>query len=133
MKRFEVIFAIYALVVAQPAASKECWALTEMKGQTAFSATYTFKADGFSSPMLLCFDTGTGSVSGDDTQLFRFSNSTLAGLAVNKGIELFEVYQIDRENGKVLFTKSRIGTKTVIPGFPNVVGAFIGTATRLPD
>lgn len=133
MKRFELIFSLYALIIAQPAAGKECWALTEMKGLAAYSAAYTFETDGFSKPVLLCFDAESGSVSGDDTPLLRFGSSTLAGTVINKGIELFEVYQIDRENGKVLFTKSRIGTSTVIPGFPNVVGAFIGTATRLSD
>ncbi len=81
--------------------------------------------------MVLCFDEKTGSVSGDDTHLERFGASTLAGWATNNGIELFEVYQIDRINGKVLFTKTRIGSSTVLPGAPDVVGAFVGKAVRM--
>ena len=55
------------------------------------------------------------------------------GWAENKDIELVEAYQIDRVNGKVLFTKSRIGTASVIPGGPDLVGAFIGKAVRLKE
>lgn len=133
MKRFDLAFAIGALLTGQHVDCQECWALTEMKGQFAFSAAYAFEVGTFLYPMLLCFGETTGSVSGDDTRLIKFGTSTLAGVALNKGLELFEVYQIDRENGKVLFTKSRIGTTTVIPGAPNIVGAYAGTAIRLPD
>src|SRR3989344_8465190 len=123
-----VALAMCVLVISRPAFAKECWALTDMKGQVAFSKEYAFEADKFSNPMVLCFEEKTGSVSGDDTQFSRFGTSTLAGWATNKGIELFEVYQIDRVNGKALFTKTRIGTNTVIPGGPDLVGAFVGKA-----
>ncbi len=126
-----VAIAMCLLFISRPAFSKECWALTDMKGQVALSKEYTFIADKFSNVMVLCFDEKTGSVSGDDTQLMRFGASTLAGWATNKGIELFVVYQIDRANGKVFFTKTRIGTGTLIPGAPNIVGAFVGKAVRL--
>lgn len=131
MKTLEVVFAIGALLTGSAAADQECWALTQMKGQMAFSPEYAFEADAFSKPMVLCFGRETGSVSGDETRLLKFGRSTLAGWSTNNGTELFEVYQIDRANGKVLFTKSRIGTTTVIPGAPDIVGAFTGTATRL--
>lgn len=133
MKSLKAIVSIGGLIISQPGVAQECWALTEIKGLTAFSRSYEFATDGFSKPMVLCFSSKTGSVSGDDTDLVRFGNSTLAGWATNNGVELFEVYQIDRENGRVLFTKSRIGTSTVIPGAPNVVGAFTGTATRVRE
>ena len=127
-----IVLSACALLLAGRATAKECWALTEMKGQMAPSTEqYKFQADGYSNPMVLCFDKDTGSVSGDDTQLTRFGSSTLAGWASNKGIELFEIYQIDRVNGKVLFAKSRIGTNTVIPGGPDLVGAFVGKAAKL--
>lgn len=126
--------AFCALAVSQSASAKECWALTEMKGQIAFSVDkYVFQLDKFSNPMVLCFEDKSGSVSGDDTHLMRFGTSTLAGWATNKGIELFEVYQIDRINGKVLFTKSRIGTDTLILGGPDVVGAFVGKAVKVSE
>ena len=83
--------------------------------------------------MILCFnDDDSGSVTGDDTAFVKFGASTLVGIAQNKGIELVETYQLDRAAGKVLFTKSRIGTATVLPSMPDVIGAFVGTATRLP-
>lgn len=107
--------------------------MTAMKGQAAFSPAYIFEADAISNPRVLCFGEKTGHVSGDDTPLFKFGSSTLVGVATNKGIELVEVYQIDRKNGKVSFTKSRIGTTTVITGFPDVVSAFTGNATRVVD
>ncbi len=124
---------MFILVISRPALAKECWALTDIKGQVAFSKDYEFEADKFSKPMVLCFEEKTGSVSGDDTQFARFGTSTLAGWASNKGIELFVVYQVDRANGKVLFTKTRIGTGTVIPGGPDLVGAFVGKAVRLRE
>ena len=129
-----IAVAAFALA-AQSASAKECWALTDLEGQIAFSPDkYVFQPDKFSRPIVLCFnDEKTGTVSGDDTTFIRFGTSTLVGLAANKGIELVEAYQIDRVNGKVLFTKSRIGTATVIPGGPDLVGAFVGKALRLSE
>ena len=74
-------------------------------------------------------------VSGDDTKFMKFGNSTLAGWVENQGLELFEVYQIDRANDKVLFTKTRIGTVAAYPnlGLPDMVGAYVGKATKLAE
>ena len=130
-------FAVAAVLalVAQGATAKEYWALTELQGQIAASPDkYVFQSDRFSNPMVLCFNDETaGTVSGDDTRFVRFGTSTLVGWAQNKGIELVESYQIDRVNGRVLFTKSRIGTATVIPGGPDIAGAFVGKAVRLSE
>ena len=123
---------VAAIAFSQSAPAKECWALTNLVGHmAASSADYKFQTDKFSNPMLLCFEETTGTVSGDDTRFTRFGTSTLAGWAANKGIELFEVYQIDRTKNKVLFTKSRIGTNTLIPGAPDIVGAFVGDAVMI--
>ena len=130
------IVVTIALLVSSPAAvAKECWAITGLKGHMAVStAKYAFGSDGFSNPMILCFnDDDSGSVTGDDTSFRRMGKSSLVGLALNKGIELLEAYQIDRVTGTVLFTKSRIGTATVIAGAPDVVGAFVGKATLLTE
>jgi len=120
---------------AGTAAAKECWALSGFKGQTAVSINkWEFSPDGFSNPMILCFnDDATGSVTGDDAPLTKFGFSTLLGFAQNGGMELSESYQIDRKAGTVLFIKSRIGTPTVLPRGPDIVGAFVGKATRLPQ
>jgi len=127
------LFLVF-LGVSSQASAKECWALSGLKGQMAASAVeYKFEADKFSTPMILCFDGERGSVSGDDTPFIKFGDSTLSGWVKNDGLELFEVFQIDRVNGKVFFTKSRIGTSSVLPGGTDVVSAFVGTATRLDD
>ena len=127
------ITALIGLLVAHQVSAKECWALTDLKGQLATSPDkYQFRADKFSNPMVLCFnDDETGTVSGDDTAFRLFGKSTLIGWVQNGGLELVETYQIDRVSGKVLFTKTRIGTATAFPGFPDVIGAFVGTAVEL--
>lgn len=130
-----LITAVTLALLSHHASAKECWALSEIRGQVAFSGEkYAFQADKFSNPMLLCFnDEKTGSVSGDDTSFTRFGVSTLIGWAQNKDIELVETYQIDRARGQVLITKTRIGTASVIPGGPDLVGSFAGKATRLKE
>lgn len=126
------LLALFAMT--SQAWAKECWALSALKGQMAASALeYRFQADKFSMPMILCFDGERGSVSGDDTPFMKFGDSTLGGWVKNGDLELFEVYQIDRANGKVFFVKSRIGTAALLPGGTDVVSAFVGTAIRLED
>jgi len=133
MTATKALFLAFTLAgITQSASAKECWALTNVKGHAAFSEdSYAFQPDGYSNPMVLCFDGGSGTVSGDDTAFTKFGESTLAGWTNNRGTELFEVYQIDRTNNKVLFTKARVGTSSVLPGGTDIVGAFVGTATRL--
>ena len=127
------IAIILCTVATQSVSAKECWVLTNLHGNMALSSLkYSFSPDGFSNPMILCFnDDNSGSVTGDDSRLVRFGNSTLIGWATNQGIELVTSYQIDRVNGNILFTKSRIGTATAYPGMPDVVGAFAGKAERI--
>ena len=130
-----IIAIVICALAAQAASAKECWALTNLQGHMAASTEkYAFVPDKFSNPMVLCFnEDNSGTVTGDDTKFAKFGNSTLVGWATNRGIELIETYQIDRENGKVLFSKSRIGTSTVIPNGPDVVSAFVGNAERLKE
>jgi hypothetical protein len=129
-----VILGLCALLTQQ-AHSKECWSVTNLAGQIADSdSKYAFARDSYKNRLVLCFnDDATGSVTGDATQFMKIGFSTLVGVAQNKGIELVETYQIDRALGRVFFTKSRIGSATVIPGRPDVVGAFVGAATKLPQ
>jgi hypothetical protein len=108
--------------------------LTNLKGYTAQSLqSYDFKKDFTTNPIFLCFDGDGGIVSGDDTVFKKLGKSTLAGWVQNEGLELFEVYQIDRANRKILFTKSRIGSVGVLPGISDVVGSFVGDATKISD
>jgi hypothetical protein len=134
MRRMILFFTVLIFSLHASAEDKECWSLTGVKGVAAYSKdNYAFSQDGYSDPMLLCFEssTQTGSVTGDDTRFFMLGPSTLVGYATNRGIELAEVYQIDRERGKVLFTKSRIGTASLLPGMPDIVGAFVGKAVKI--
>jgi hypothetical protein len=132
---YQLLTAVVFALTTQLALANECWTLTDLKGQIAVSPdSYEFQADEFSNPMVLCFnEDGTGTVTGDDTKFVMFGKSTLMGWAANREIELAETYQIDRVNGKVLFIKSRIGTASVVPGGPDVAGAYIGNASRLPN
>jgi hypothetical protein len=132
---FRFVVIILCALATQTASAKECWVLTSLEGHMAASTDrYKFVPDKFSTPMVLCFnDDNTGTVTGDDTKFVKFGASTLVGWATNQGIELIETYQIDRVNGKVLFTKSRIGTATVLPSGPDVVSAFVGKAERIKE
>jgi hypothetical protein len=46
---------------------------------------------------------------------------------------MFEVFQIDREKGKLLYTKTRIGTKTIMPLFSDTVSSYIGDAVKVDE
>jgi hypothetical protein len=84
------------------------------------------------SPLLVCFTSNGGTVTGTDVRFVKFGESTLAGYGGNdQGNELFEIYQIDRAKKKLLYAKSRIGTKTVVPVLSDVVSAFVGDAAMV--
>lgn len=119
-------------ILHAPTLAADCWVLSDLKGHTAFGSDgYVFQDDGFSRPIVLCFEGIKGSVTGDDTVFVRFGESTLAGGTKNGGLELFEVYQIDRVTGKVLLTKTRIGGEALGFGASNLVSSFVGRATPL--
>ena len=101
-----------------------------MKGYSAVSnQNYEFITNGFSQPLYVCFTEDGGTVTGNDVRLVKFGESTLAGYGGNdQGNEVFVTYQIDRERHKLLFTLSRIGTKTIAPILPDIVEAFVGDA-----
>ena len=124
---------LLALQLAAPSIfADECWSVTNIKGYSAFAdKDYEFSKDGLRNPMLVCFGTDSGIVTGSDLQFVRFGESTLIGLNANdKGNEVVEVYQIDRKRKKLLYVKSRIGTETVIPIFSDVALSFVGDAAR---
>jgi hypothetical protein len=133
--RIASIAVLFLALTLHSAHAKECWALSQWRGQSANSVdNYVFGPDKFLNPMVLCFnDGGTGTVSGDDTKFVQFGTSTLVGLVQNRGLELVETYQIDRVNERALFTKSRIGTATLMPSGPDIAAAFVGKATKLSE
>ena len=113
--------------------AQDCWMVTNIKGYSAFAQEhYKFSQDGMRNPMVVCFTSDGGTVSGTDTRLLKFGSSTLAGFVRNDlGNELFEVYQLDREERKLLYVKSRIAPETPSPTLPNIVAAFVGDAARI--
>lgn len=130
--KIEVLGALLAVAIAASGQTyaSDCWVITNIRGYSAYAdQTYKFNPDGLQVPVTLCFTSTGGTVTGTDIRFVKFGESTLAGFGGNdKGDELFEVYQIDREKKKLLYTKTRIGTKTVMPIFSDVVSAFVGEA-----
>ena len=130
---------LYSVLVAGvialplPSNAQECWTASNIKGYSAFADEgYSFSKDGLSNPVLICFSDDGGTVTGTDVRFVRFGVSTLAGYGGNdKGNELFEVYQIDRANGKLLYVKTRIGTKSVAPVLSDVVSSYVGDVERV--
>lgn len=125
---FGGIVLLAGLSAGQPA--RDCWAVSNMKGYSALSAeAYKFGPDGLSGSLIVCFTSDGGVVTGSDIEHVKFGLSTLAGFASNgKGNETFEVYQLDRDRKKLMYTKTRIGTSSMLPGAPDVVSAFVGDA-----
>ena len=128
------VCATLILIAPLPSVANECWAVSNIKGYSAYAdSSYKFIKDGLPNRLLLCFGAKGGTVTGTDTRFVKFGASTLAGYGGNdQGNELFEIYQIDRQNNwKLLYTKSRIGTKTVTPVFSDVVMSLVGNAVQV--
>lgn len=113
----------------------ECWVVSNLRGYSAFADNdYKFETNGLSNNIVVCFGLKGGTVSGTDVQFVKFGKSTLAGFGGNdKGNEMFEVYQLDRANRKMLYTKTRIGTKTIAPLLSDTTSSFVGNAKKLND
>lgn len=129
-----IVFTSLVLLTPPHAFANECWAISNIKGYSAYADEgYKFVGDGMQN-ILICFSAEGGTVTGSDIKFEKFGKSTLAGYGGNdKGNELFEVYQIDREKKKLLYTKTRIGTKTVAPLFSDVVSSFVGDAKKASE
>lgn len=112
--------------------ANECWSVSNIKGYSAYADEgYKFSSDGLRGTTLVCFGSDSGVVTGTDMKFVKFGESTLIGMGGNQGNETVEVYQLDREKKKLLYVKSRIGTKTVMPLFSDTVLSFIGDATLM--
>lgn len=132
--RFYRSSSMLALVLSlSPSSShaNECWSISNIKGYSAYADQgYKFSPDGLRGTILVCFGADSGVVTGTDMKFVKFGESTLISMGGNnQGNEVVEVYQLDRENRKLLYVKSRIGTKTVAPLFSDTVLSFIGDAT----
>ena len=130
-----LVNAVLLCMGVTPTRADECWTVSQMKGFSAYAdEEYRFIEDGIARPITICFEEDTGTVTGTDAKLTKFGPSTLVGYGGNEiGNELIEVYQLDRANNKMLYIKSRIGTKTVMPLFSDVVSAYVGDAMRVSD
>lgn len=112
----------------------ECFVVSNLNGYSAYADNnYKYSKDGFGN-VTVCFGVESGTVSGTDAKFIKFGKSTLVGFGGNKkGNELIEVYQLDRSNMKMLYTKSRIGTKSVNTLFSDTVSSSVGHAKRLNE
>ncbi|MBK5927569.1 hypothetical protein [Rhodobaculum claviforme] len=130
MIRFAVAMAA---TLATPASAVECWTASNFRGQTAQAdGGYRFKSDSFADGMLICVTAEGGMVRGNDLDLVRLGDSTLMGWVTNGlGLEVVNVYQIDRRRGVLLVTQSRIGTATVTPLLPDYAAVFVADLARL--
>ncbi|MHB1187070.1 hypothetical protein [Thiobacillus sp.] len=131
-RRISVVVALISLFAPLAGHANECWSVSNIKGYAAYSDEgYKFSPDGLRNTILVCFGSDSGVVTGTDTKFVKFGESTLVGLGGNnQGNEVIEVYQLDRAKKKLLYMKSRVGTKTVVPLFSDVVLSFIGDATQ---
>lgn len=130
-----IIMIIIAVFLPLTCFADEIWIVSNIKGYSAYAdENYTFAQDGLPNVISINFTEDRGYVTGTDTNFMKFGQSTLAGYGGNdQGNEMFEVYQIDREKGKLLYTKTRIGTKTIMPIFSDVVCSYIGDAVKVDE
>ena len=127
------VCATFLLTAPLSSVANECWAVSNIKGYAAYADSgYKFAEDGLPNTIFLCFGEKEGTVTDTDARFVKFGASTLVGYAGNdRGNELIEVYQLDRENKKLLYSKSRIGTKTVVAVFSDVVMSLVGDAVQI--
>jgi hypothetical protein len=131
-----LIAAVLAWWLPTAAASaNDCWVAQNFEGQSASSdIDFSFSPDTFADGMLICFHEETGSVTGNDTRLVRFGNSTLIGWAENgHGLEVVNTYQLDRQRRKLLMTQSRIGTATHVGILPDFAATFVADVVKVPN
>ena len=127
-----LFLTLLALLAPLAASADECYAVSNLRGNSAFAdSRYSYVSDGLPKALIVCFGETTGTVTGTATQLTKYGISTLAGFASDRGIELFEVYQLDRVNNKMLYTMTRIGTKSVEATLSDVVSSYVGDAQLL--
>jgi len=122
------------LLLPSPVQANECWSVEKIRGYSATADEgYKFSQNGlFNKSILVCFGSDSGVVTGTDVKFAKFGESTLVGLGSNdQGTETVEVYQIDRMNKKLLYVKSRVGTKSLARLFPDTVSSFVGDATKV--
>jgi len=126
------LLALLALAAPMTASADECYAVSNLRGNSAYAdSRYAYVSDSLPKALIVCYGEQTGTVTGTATQFTKYGISTLAGFASDRGIELFEVYQLDRVNNKMLFTMTRIGTKSVVPNMSDVISSFVGDAQLL--
>ena len=130
LTRLALVGALFSFGFMQAAQARECWEITNLRGFSALEGEeYKFVRDQNTDPMRLCFDRDTGTVTGDETKLVKSGQSTLIGNAEANGIYLYEVYTLDRENLKLLFTKNRLASKGGSLSFiGGMIAAFVGDA-----
>lgn len=130
MLRGSLLATAFALTTLG-AAHAECWRVERFEGSSFEAPRYRAQQDALTG-QTVCFLGDRGTVSGSDLAFTQFGASTLIGWASNsEGLEVVNVYQLDRINGIMTTTATRIGTRTVAPQLPDYTSAMTGRATRV--
>lgn len=125
------ILAVTLAMTGLEAVPTECWHVERFDGQSLEAPRYTTQQDALSG-QTVCFYGDRGTVSGSDLAFTQFGRSTLIGWGENgEGLEVVNVYQLDRVNGIMITTATRVGTDTVMPLLPDYTSAMAGRATRV--
>lgn len=112
----------------------EIWLASNFKGYAAYSTNnFKFEKDTFANKkMLITLTDGTGSVTGTDSKFIKMDADTLIGIGNNgKGASLVEVYQLNRKDKKIQITITRIGSDSILLGFPDKSSCFIGDIEQI--
>jgi len=92
---------------------------------------YTFSESGLPNSLTITiFASGEVEITGSDTPFTLIGDSTIIGFAKNGDLELVESYQIDRSNKRLLYSKSRVGTRSVYFILPDTIMSAVGDLSR---
>lgn len=112
-------------------AAGECWRVDAYTGPSLEAPEYRVQEDALQG-QTVCFYGDHGWVTGNDLEFTQFGDSTLIGWGHNgRGMEVVNVYQLDRANNMMMTTATRVGTRTEVPLLPDYASAFVGRAERV--
>ena len=115
--------------------SDETWVVSNIRGIMHFSPDFKFEESSLvEKKIIISFNENGGAVSGTDAQIIKLDETTLLGVSTNgKGAMLYELYQINKKHQKMHLTVTRVGSETILPNFPDKVGAYVGDAKLVPN
>ncbi len=104
-----------------------CLTIENLKGKAAYSLDgYVMDDDGFSRPIMFCYEGDQGHFDNNPGAFQRFGSNTWMWFNTLDETEVAEVWTFDFANRKALFARTR-GAGSLLPAS---VGAFVGDITR---